>query len=450
MYKLLLPLRYLLKRPITYLAVTAVALCVFVALVVITVLSGLTSQFRGRIHNFVGDCVVSGRSLLGFDGYEEFIAILRDQPFVRAATPVIKTTAIVKARSSGATLSEAPREIIGIDPASHFDVTGLAAGLEWNRQSPQYAFVPQYAPELPGAMCSIGILFDRDQSGRYHLPPETPMVSFEITILPLTSRGTPAKAGTDLVNTKTFWLSDTVNSGLARVDWTTIYLPFEEAQILTGMNLGRPRTTAIHIRFVDGVENEAGRAKVAALWSDYLAQHSEPSDLMKQVRVQSWRLHQREMIAAVETEQKMMSMIFGLLGIITVFIVFVVFYMIVSHKSRDIGVLRSVGASTMDITSMFLCFGLLVGTVGSAIGTFAGWQFLVRINDIEALLMKHFEFQLWNRRIYAINEIPNSIYGEVLLVIVASAILASILGALVPSIQAARKRPTRSLSVNQL
>jgi lipoprotein-releasing system permease protein len=450
MYKIILPIRYLLKRRITYLAVAAVALCVFVALVVITVLSGLTSQFKSRIHNFVGDCAVSSRSLLGFDGYEGFMKIVESQDFVSAVTPVVKTSALVRAAGPMGESEDVPREIIGIDPNNHFRVTGMAAALTWHKDSVARAFVPRYDPSLPGCLSSIGILADRDQQGRYHLPERTPRVSFEVTVLPLTSKGTPAKAATDLVNTKTFWLSDAVNSGLARVDWTTIYLPLDQAQMLCGMNLGARRVTALYIKFKDSIDNETGCAKVEGLWKSYLARQSEPSNLMTQVRVQSWRLYQREMIAAVETEQKMMSIIFAFLGVITVFIVFVVFYMIISHKSKDIGILKSVGASTGDVIGLFLRFGLLVGVVGSGLGALAGWQFLVHINSLEAMLLRWFHFQLWNRRLYALNEIPNTIFTEVLVVIVVAAIIASVVGALLPSFQGARKKPAQSLQVSQL
>jgi lipoprotein-releasing system permease protein len=450
MYKIILPIRYLLKRRITYLAVVAVALCVFVSLVVITVLSGLTAQFRGKIHNYVGDCAVSSRSLLGFDNYEGFMSVLRSQAFVEAVTPVIKTSALVCARSYMGEGEEQPREVMGLDPNNHFAVTRLGTGLTWHSADPTKAFVPRYDTSLPGCLSSIGILANRDEQGQYHLPAQVPPVSFEVTVLPLTSKGTPAKAATDLVNTKTYWLSDAVNSGLARVDWTTIYLPFEEAQMLSGMNLGVPRTTAIYVKFKQGVDVDAGCATVDSLWHSYLSQYPGQSGLMTQVRVQSWRLYQREMIAAVETEQRMMSVIFAFLGVITVFIVFVVFYMIISHKSKDIGILKSLGASTGDVTVLFLGFGLLIGIVGSVLGTIAGWQFLVHINDLEGLLLRWFHFQLWNRRMYALNEIPNTIYSEVLLVIVGTAIVASLLGALLPSLQGARKRPVQSLQVSQL
>ena len=55
MYKLILPIRYLFKRRISYLAVLAVALSVFIAFVVLTVLHGLVADFKRKTHEFVGD-----------------------------------------------------------------------------------------------------------------------------------------------------------------------------------------------------------------------------------------------------------------------------------------------------------------------------------------------------------------------------------------------------------
>ncbi|UCG47064.1 MAG: hypothetical protein JSU94_16390, partial [Phycisphaerales bacterium] len=76
MYKVILALRYLLKLRITYFAVLAVALCVFIVVVVMTVMTGLVSDFKQKNHDFVGDCVVGSKSLAGFPYYEDFMSRL--------------------------------------------------------------------------------------------------------------------------------------------------------------------------------------------------------------------------------------------------------------------------------------------------------------------------------------------------------------------------------------
>ncbi len=141
---------------------------------------------------------------------------------------------------------------------------------------------------------------------------------------------------------------------------------------------------------------------------------------------------------------------FGFIGITTVYIVFVVFYMIVSHKSKDIGILKSIGVSSANIIKLFSGFAFLVGLLGSGIGVLGGWVFLVYINQIEDLLFEHFNFQLWDRTIYAIGDIPNQVELSVLAVIVLSAITACLAGALLPSCQAAKLEPVEILQVSQL
>jgi len=146
----------------------------------------------------------------------------------------------------------------------------------------------------------------------------------------------------------------------------------------------------------------------------------------------------------------MMTVMFGFVGIVTVFIVLVVFYMLISHKSKDIGVLRSIGASTTDIIGLFCGFAFLVGLIGSLIGLSGGWLFLLKINRLEDWLFEHFGFQVWDRTMFAIGDIPSQVSPRVLAVIAFSAIAACLIGALVPSWQAIRLKPVETLQVNQL
>ena len=91
--------------------------------------------------------------------------------------------------------------------------------------------------------------------------------------------------------------------------------------------------------------------------------------------MQDWKSYNRSFVAVAETQEALMVFCFAMLGVITVFIVLVVFYMIVSHKSKDIGILKSIGISNTNVLLLFIFFAFLVGLVGSAIGTVAGWQF---------------------------------------------------------------------------
>ncbi|MFC1738244.1 ABC transporter permease [Planctomycetota bacterium] len=449
MYKFLLPLRYMFKRRISYLALVAVVLCVFIVVIVMTVMSGLVSDFKQKNHDFTGDCVVGTESLVGFPYYEEFVKVLEDQPFINSVSTVIKSYALIN--PSGGSEHRGV-EVIGIDPVRHSRTTDFGQSLYFNRDDVSYAFVPSYQPNLPGCILGIDLAAERGVWGGYSQQDAPFKFGLSVNCFPLTPSGALAKAGLDLVNTKTFYYSDNSQSGLARVDSSTIYLPFEQAQLLCGMDSPIKRTSWIHIKFSEATDLSDGCRKVSSMWDEFAKENSEKPGavLLANVAARSWKEHRREFIAAMEKEQAMITVMFILVGVTTFFIVLVVFYMIISHKSKDIGVLRSLGVSRCDIIWLFSIYAFFIGLLGSAAGAVCGWLFLRKINEIESWLFEHFSFQLWDRTIYAIGDIPNRLDAGVLAVIIAGAVLACLLGAFLPSIQAAKKEPVETLQVNQL
>jgi lipoprotein-releasing system permease protein len=449
MYKIVLAFRYLLKRRITYFAVAAVALCVFIVVVVMTVMTGLVADFKQKNHSFVGDCVIGTESLVGFPYYEDFVNVLKEADFIEAVSAVIKSYALLSPHGRDLNIGV---EIMGIDPIRHSRVTGFEKTLYYRRNDASLAFVPNYDPNLLGCVLGIDLAMERDAKSGYPYEASPTEVAFSITCFPLTAKGALAKAGAGLINTQTFYYSDTSHSGLARVDGSMVYLPFEQAQLLCGMAGPIKRASAVYIKFKPNVKLQEGCEKVSSLWQKFRQKKTgrEQADLLATVTVQSWKDYRRAFIAAMEKEQTMMIAMFGFVGITTVFIVFVVFYMIISHKSKDIGVLKSVGASNIDVTELFSGFAFLVGLLGACIGLSGGWLFLLKINRIENWLFEHFKFQLWDRTIYAIGDIPNQVDFRVLLIITGSAIAACLLGALVPTWQAAASKPVETLRVNQL
>ncbi len=449
MYKIILPFRYLLKKRVSYLAFLAVALCVFIVVVVMTVMTGLVSDFKQKNHNFAGDCIVGTKSLVGFPYYDDFIKTLEETNFIQGVSPVIKSYALVSRRG---TEQGAGLEVMGIDPVRHNIATGFGNTLYHHKNDVAKAFAPHHDPNLPGFVIGIDRWLERDAKGRYAHTSRPVRMALGITCFPLTAKGALAKADVGLVNTKAFYYSDTSHSGLAKVDGSLIYLPFEQAQMLCGMAGPTKRASAIHIKFKPNVKLQNGCKKVTSLWQKFKQNKAgtEHANLLHTVTVQSWKDYRRASIAPMEKEQTTMTLMFVLVGVTTVFIVFVVFYMIISHKSKDIGILKSIGVSNLDITELFSAFAFLVGLLGSCIGVFAGWLFLLKINRIENWLFEHFEFQLWDRTIYAIGDIPNQVEFRVLVIIVLSAIIACLIGALLPSWQAAKLRPIETLQVNRL
>ena len=449
MIKWLLAWRYFFKRPISILAVTAVALCVFIVLVVMTVMNGLVRDFKQKNHDYAGDCIIQSDSLTGFGYYEDFVDILLSQSYVEGVSGMAKGVGLLS--QPGRDWNQGI-EVHGIDPAQHSKVTNFAKTLHYRRDDPALAFSPVYALQSDG--CVLGIDLSpsyRQRDGSYSHAPEPGQYNLTLSVFPLNIKGGLLRS-LDLVSTKSFYYSDNSHSGLVKVDGAVVYIPLEQAQILCGMDSPIKRISSLHIKFKEAVDVRAAVEKVRQLWTEYTTQYdTKPGgDLFANVQVQSWQENRRSVIAPMEKEQTMMTMLFLMLGVITVFIVFVVLYMVISHKSKDIGIIKSIGVSMPNIIWIFLLFSVFIAMMGSSIGVAAGWAFLYKVNDIEAWLYEHYGWQLWDRSVYAIGEIPNRVEPVVLAIIVGSAIVACMIGAAVPSVQAARKKPVQTLQVNQL
>jgi lipoprotein-releasing system permease protein len=450
MYGIVLPINFFFRRRITILAVLAVALCVFTVVVVMTVMNGLVTDFTEKNHNFFSDCIVSTDSLVGFGLYEEFISRLESESFVASAAPVINTFGLVESESTGKNVA---LDLMGIDIGRHIKTTNFANTLYYNKASPSFAFKPLYDANLTGCIIGIDLLVEKQKSGQYKQLNYLPMWSYLVTCFPLTPKGALAKTGiAPTANSRVFHYSDNCNSGLAKIDSSTVYLPFESLQSLCGMDAGAKRTNAIFIKFRKGLDIDTCTENVSGLWQNFVNQKSSFAftNLFDTTRVQDWKTYRRQTIAPMEKEQTMLILLFALVGLITVFIIFVIFYMIITKKSRDIGILKSLGVPKTGIIRVFLCLALFTGLCGDAAGVLFALIFLANINRLEGWLFDKFGFQLWNREIYAIGEIPNHAKPLLLAAVAACAIAACLLGALLPTLNAAGRKCVDVLRVNQL
>lgn len=443
MYKLKLIFRYLIKRRITYIAVLTVALCVFIVLVVMTVMSGLVGDFKEKNHDYVGDCVVGTKSLVGFGYYEELMDQLEATDFVEAVSPVVMNYTLLRSEDEGFNDGV---EMVGIDAVRHSRVTNFGRTLYYRADDVAKAFVPTYDPNAVGCVRGVDVASRHGAYSQYLYGVRPPRIAMSLTCFPLTARGAPAKAGTSDVSSQRFYFSDTSRSGIARVDYSTVYIPLAEAQNLC-MAGTLKRVTAVHIKFRSGTGLSDGCRRVGRLWAQFKEgkKDADYSELFDTVTVQSWKEYRRAFIAPMEKEEAMMGIMFCFVGITSVFIIFVVFYMIVSHKTKDVGVLKSLGASNWSIMGLYSGFAFVVGLLGAAIGVPGALVFLARINRIEDMLFERFGFQLWDRSIFAIGEIPHRVEPAMLVLIIGCAILACLIGALVPGYCAARLRPVETL-----
>jgi len=130
---------------------------------------------------------------------------------------------------------------------------------------------------------------------------------------------------------------------------------------------------------------------------------------------------------------------------VAIFLVFCILYMIVVEKTRDIGILKSVGATSQGVAAIFLGYGLAIGIVGGAAGLVFGWVIVHWINEIHGFVAWLIGVKIWDPETYAFDKIPNTIDPTTAAVIFGVAILSAVLGAVVPAMRAARLNPVEAL-----
>ena len=448
MYKLLLISRYLLTRRLSHLSVIVLALCVFVVTVVMTVMSGLVGDFKQLTHDWVGDCVILTESLVGFSGFEPLLETLDRCDWIAGASPVVRNCALVNRPGQNPT----GRVIMGLDPQRHARVTSWGRSLHYHRDDPNTAFVPPTEPNVPGMVRGIDLDLDRDSQSQYHFDAAPVWSSYIVTCFPLTPTGAPARAGSGEVASRRFHFSDLSHSGLPRDDDSVVYIDLQWAQKLCGMDVPAPRITAIHLRFKPDIGIQEGVRRVGELVDRHRATlaGSPHESLWQEVRVLDWKKARRDSVAVMEKEQGMMTLLFILVGVTTSFIILVVFYMMVMNKGRDIGILKSIGVANHEIYTLFLGFSTVLGMVASILGIVSARFFLVYINPIEDWLYRTWHFQIWDRTLFAIGQIPHELSMALAVPIGIGTILVCVAGALIPTCQAARLQPVEILQVSRL
>ena len=444
MLKWLLIWRYFIKRRVGWLAVAAVCLIVMMVLVVLSVLSGLLADTRMRNHRYSGDIVLSRDSLVGFPHYEAFIEKLKQKDIVNTATPVIKTFGLIEG---------SPGQLLGLRLDEFCQVTGFRQTLHFLNESTPPDFHVNgtcyrldqcllKTPEQRNRGCIVGAYLisgdkkELDSLRQGFLTPQNHL-PWKVTVFALNSRG--RLTGSGLGERQVFWYVDDAGTGLVDIDISTMYVDFTELQKLCYMDGsdGRPsRTSEIRIKLTDDADLEMGRDKIAALWQDFVAQQpdSQSKELMTDVSVQTWPSYRRDYIAPAEKEKNLMTIIFGMLSLVSVFIIFAIFYMIVTEKIKDLGIIRSAGATSGTLRQIFLGYALLIGLLGGFLGAGLGITIVHNSNEIAAAL----GISIWDPRLYAIDRIPDVVDYTQAAIIVLAGVVSCVAGAILPARRAAK------------
>lgn len=207
------------------------------------------------------------------------------------------------------------------------------------------------------------------------------------------------------------------------------------------------RVTTVLVRGRDGVPIDALERACLSVYEAFADAHRGEVPPMQSMepRIQTWREQNAMFIGVVEKEIVLVMFIFGVVSFTSVFLVLAIFWAMVSEKTKDIGVLRSIGASRAGVAWLWLRYGAAIGVAGSAMGVLAAALIVWNINPIHEWLGSAMGIQVWDPRVYYFATIPSDVNWVRAAIIFSAGVVASVLGALWPALRAAMMDPVRAL-----
>lgn len=466
MYKLLLIRRYLLKRRIAWVSLIAVTLCTAMVLIVISVMGGWLNMFRNSFHAMSGDVQVVGNSLTGFPYYREMIDKIDALPGVKASIPVLQTYGLININNQ----IRQGVEVVAFPIGQVGKVNDFAKSLYLQYelphkkhpnkpvQTPNYDLLPSVPYDLlaspkahprnrPGMIVSVGVVgIHKNDDGTMYRPDGMYEAPTTLTVVPVSPDDSAIKA--EDVSARAYWIVDDSRTRIWQYDYDRVYVPFKVLQKDLKMDAyaGQPaRCNEIQIKAKAGQNLVALRNKVNQIVAAIRKEHTISMAFPTTVETWDQAPSTRAFISAVEKEVVLTTLLFGIISIVAIFLVFCIFYMIVVEKTKDIGIIKSVGATGLGVLQVFLGYGLAIGVVGAGLGFSVAFLIVHNINALHAWMGRTMGIKIWDPQTYQFDTIPDKMNPHTVAWILAVAVVSAVLGALVPAIRAARMNPVEAL-----
>jgi lipoprotein-releasing system permease protein len=289
---------------------------------------------------------------------------------------------------------------------------------------------PQADPataQFTGVVPGFGLMSFRDSTGidRFlRLPGD------DVKIM-TTTAGTPPKAVSD-----TFTIVDFYESKMSEYDTNFVFVPIAAVQRMRGMidpQSGLTSVNQIQIKLVPGANLVAVRDRLRRVF---------PADLYD---ISTWRDRQGPLLAAVEMEMSVLNILLFLIIAVAGFGILAIFFMIVVEKTKDIGILKSLGAGASGIAGIFLGYGLFLGLVGAGAGLVLGLAFVRNLNRIRGLVEWLSGRQVFDPSIYYFHKIPTIVDPATVAWIIVGAVAIAVAASVLPALRAARLHPVEAL-----
>lgn len=409
-YELFIGLRYLkAKRKqtfvslITLISIAGVMVGVTALIVVIAVMNGFKEDLRDKILGVTSHVVISR-----FDGniskYQEVRAKVEEVSGVNAATPFIYTQVMISSRKaiSGAVLR-------GIEPKTASKVINLPKNL---RAGSLEELEAENKPE--GMRSTPGIILGNELARNIGASRGEP-----VTVISPLGRLTPLGR---VPRSQTFRVAGIFDSGMYEYDSTIAYVSLWAAQRFLGIG---DRVTGIEVR-VDEIYEADRVAKAIGKALDGYPYWSR-----------DWMRMNKNLFSALKLEKIVMFIILTLIILVAAFNIVGTLIMVVIEKTRDIAILKSMGATRRSIMKIFMIEGAVIGLVGTLLGLLGGYTL--------CKLLATYKFIELPSDVYYISTLPVQMNPLDVALIALAAIVITLAASVYPAWQASRFDPAEAI-----
>lgn len=415
-FELFIGLRYLkAKRKstfisiITFISTAGVTLGVMALIVVLAVMTGFENDLKEKILGTNAHIVVI-RNGAPMEQYKSVIEKLKGFKGVQAATPFIYNQVML---SSGKNVSGVV--LRGIDVATDRQVTRLSKSVvEGN--------IDGLDPEMgQGSDGTPGLMVGKELAKHLNL-----FLGDKVNVISPMGNITPLGM---MPRMKPFRVTGIFNTGMFEYDSTLAYISLDQAQ-----------------RFFDLGDTVTGiQLKVEDVYhTDELAR-SINREMGVSFYARDWMQMNKNILFALKTEKIVMFIILTLIVLVAAFGIASTLFMVVMEKTRDIAILKSMGATGASIMKIFVLEGLIIGIIGTLFGVVSGLLIALNLEPIISVIQKITGQDFFSKDIYYLDHFPSLVVPSDVVLISVTAVLISFLATLYPAWQASKMLPAEAL-----
>ena len=161
--------------------------------------------------------------------------------------------------------------------------------------------------------------------------------------------------------------------------------------------------------------------------------------------VVTWKKRQELFLQSVEHQRFLLQLVLAALMVVAGFLIFATLSMMVSEKTKDIGILAALGATRRGLLAIFLFSGIAVALTGFFLGLLGAWLSCKNLNAVNDFLADHFALNLFPKDVYGLKVIPYAIDPLWVAQVGLGALALAALFSLIPAWRAARLDPIQSM-----